>query len=131
MRWQSAKRAAQARRFGPIRKEFVQTFRFCVCCGHTKDLCCHEIVCGNSFRAAAETERAAWLAVCDDCNKYQLTDYSIWPIERQLAVKWIFDKQYFDLDKICTLRGRVPGCIEMWEVIPHICRQLDGVLSWD
>ena len=130
MRWQSAKRAAQARKFGPIRSDFVKSFRFCLCCGATKELCCHEIVCGNSLRAAAEKDRATWLAVCDHCNKYLITDYSVWPIVRQLALKWIYDHEYFDLDRICELRGRKPGCIEMYEVIPHICRQLDGMLEW-
>lgn len=43
-------------------------------------------------------ERAAWLALCTDCNQNKVTDKRAFPIEKQLAYKLVFDAAGFDLD---------------------------------
>ena len=46
--------------------------------------------------------------------------YAQWPIERQLALKMLVDPQYFDLLKICELRGRAPTAIVLEDVVPYL-----------
>ena len=129
MRRQSLKRAALNRKWGPIRKEFAQSYRNCNCCGGHGQLHCHEITRGFS-RDAAISKRCSWLAVCSYCNCEKLTDAALWPLPRQLALKWLYDREHFDLDCICELRGAVPGCVTMTDVIPWVCRLIDKEGRW-
>jgi len=112
------------RRFGPVRKKFVEEAGTCWVCHHSPATQCHEISRG-CYRDESISERCTWLPTCWHCNLYLLTDYSIYPLERQLAIKWIMDRKCFDLAKFNIIRGRVPTAITMAEVIPHICRELD------
>ena len=113
------------RRFGPIRKQFVEEAGTCWICDDRMATDCHEMSRG-CCRDGSIGERCTWLATCWECNCYLLTDYSVYPIERQLAIKWIVDREHFDLRKFNKIRGRAPTAITMSDVIPHICRELDG-----
>lgn len=109
------------------RREFWRTeFPWCWFCEDAPSTECHEIARGTGNRSKAKKERFTWASSCNDCNFHQVTDYSIWPLERQLAVKWINDREYFNLIGFNRLRGLADSAIEMHQVIFHICRLLDG-----
>lgn len=125
MRYAGKKRQAKMRLCGPTRRAFVEAAVLCMCCAQEFATCCHEIARG-SHRDAALQERLTWLATCWLCNTGPLTDATLWPLQKQLALKWIYDRAHFDLVGFNVLRGRAPGAIVMSEIIPEICRLLDG-----
>ncbi|MEM8494607.1 MAG: hypothetical protein AAF663_04380 [Planctomycetota bacterium] len=116
MRWQSKKRAALMRRVKAERQAFLEEARHCWVCGMNKATDTHEMACG-SHRGAALDKRLAWLATCSVCNCQLLTDYSIYPLSRQLAIKLYFDREHYDLPAFNQLRGRAPGAIAANEVL--------------
>ena len=107
------------------RRSFVEEFGFCFGCGQAGQLAVHEMACG-SHRERALDQRYAWLCACWVCNSEEFTNYERWPLERQLALKWIHDRKHFELRSFNELRGRAPDAITMSEVIPFICRELDA-----
>lgn len=107
------------------REEFRLEYQFCWFCGWGCVPDCHEIAKGT-HRSAALSERYAWGAACSRCNQGPLNDYRIWPISRQLAYKFLFDREHFDLEAFNKLRGRGDRAITMAQIIPHICRYFDG-----
>lgn len=124
MRHTSKKRAKLNRAVKDLRAAFVAEYGFCWLCGWNYDLAVHEIAKG-SHREAALSERIAWMVACGGCNCGPLNDYKEWPLVRQLAVKWVYDQENFDLVGFNRLRGRADNAIVLLEVIPHICRELD------
>jgi len=97
------------------RQEYLREHPYCACCNE-RSVCVHEIASGSA-RNAALSERCAWLATCWLCNLDKLTDYSVWPIARQLAAKAIQDPRYYSKGKVCELRGRDPNAIDDADVI--------------
>lgn len=67
--------------------------------------------------------RFAWFVACNDCNQGCLNDYSIWPLERQLAAKKIHDPENFDLVAFNTLRGRAPDAITEADIRPWLRKE--------
>lgn len=124
MRRVSKKRAKIERDMRAERRAYLLEFPQCVVCWMGSQ-CVHETACG-SHRGQAIQEPSTWLATCNDCNCHQLTDYAKWPLVRQLAMKWCYDRARFDLLAFNMIRGRGPLAITMAEVIPWICRELDG-----
>lgn len=122
---QSAKRRQKMDEVRGPREEFRLEYQFCWFCGIGCVPDCHEMAKGNSHRDAALSERCTWAGACPVCNCGCLNDYSVWPVERQLALKWVHDRNYFDLDAFNKLRGRGPRAITMAQIIPWICRELD------
>ncbi len=120
MRRESTKAAKSRRIHSKARAEYRQ--QLCQVCLFLAASEVHEIARGIA-RAEAYGERATWLAVCRPCHDY-LGDYSIWPLERQLAVKLVRDAEHFDLDIFNRVRGRAPGAIAMEDVVCHL--QLKG-----
>jgi len=112
----------------PARQQFLSDAEFCWTCGQGGPLTPHEMLRG-SFREVALPQRCTWLAVCWQCNSEELTSAGKWPLVRQQAVKWIYDRDYFDLVKTNLLHDRAPGAITFTEVIPHICRLLDDSIQ--
>ena len=108
----SKKRSALLRAIGPDRRAYIHEFGACVACGSKRALSVHEIACG-AFRAKAFAEPCTWLCLCFACNSGPFTDYSVWPLERQLALKLRVDESRFDLEKFNALRGRASGAITM------------------
>lgn len=125
MRQVSLNRQAKMRRAGPGRQAFVKAAVTCMCCIYSPADQCHEMARGIHRDKALE-DRRSWLAVCWSCNCFELTDAKKWSLPKQLALKWIYDREYFDLEGFNVLRGRQPGAISMCEVVLHICRLLDG-----
>jgi len=128
MRKVSKKRLAKLRQVGRERRSFVERASMCMACREAPATDCHEIACG-SHRDAALGERLAWLAVCRVCNCERLTDRDVWPLTRQLAVKWLHDRPHFDLLGFNALRGRAPGAITWPEVCVAVCRELDRTVQ--
>lgn len=120
MKHTSSKQAKRNRNAKQARADFVAEYGFCWACGSANDLCCHEMAKGWSIRCLAFTRRYCWFVACSDCNVGPLNDYSVWPLARQLAVKWQFDWQNFWLVAFNILRGRGGMAIEFSEVVPFI-----------
>jgi hypothetical protein len=129
----SKKRAAQALSFALERAEFVAEIGICMspACKSGRYLCCHEMVKGTAGRPLAFSLRYCWLVLCAECNEGDFNDYSKFPPERQLALKWIHDRENFQLEDVNRLRGRAPQAITMAQIIPWICRELDWRVDYD
>lgn len=125
MRRVSKKRQKLIRQFKEERRQYWQSFWTCPVCKQRPTACTHEMAKGI-HREKAFQDRRTWLATCIDCNNNEMNDYSEYPLERQLALKWCQDRSYFDLEGFNVLRDRAPGAITMAEVIPWICRELDN-----
>jgi hypothetical protein len=88
----------------------------------------HEIARGSS-RKNAYSERLACLVACAHCNAYRLTDYAIWPLERQAALQCLLCADIAEPAEVLAVlnrcRGRAPGAISWADVssylaVPHI-----------
>lgn len=128
MKHLSPKRAQQARDFEQERADFIAEFGFCMNpdCQGRGELTCHEIAKGTGNRPLSFTKRYTWLVLCVTCNCEDFCDYSKWPLVRQLALKWQHDWKHFYLVAFNLLRRRSSMAITFTEVVPHICRLLDG-----
>lgn len=124
MRRVSKKRSRLQREVGPMRRDFVLNAGACWTCRKARATDCHEMASG-SHRELALSERCTWLAVCTMCNCYRLTDKVEWPLVRQLAIKWINDAEYFNVEKFNLIRGRDRLAITWTEVVVQICHELD------
>lgn len=126
MKWASKKRQ-KARRIAAIeRVKFAGQFPDCWFCGSSWDLCVDEIVAGMSDRCKGEKFRECWTRACARCNCGKLASSSDEVLILKLAMKWIYDRPWFDRVLCNTLRGRAPEAITMAQIIPTICRLLDG-----
>ena len=63
------------------------------------------------------------MSACCNCNCNVATDKAKWPTSRKLAVKWINDREWCDLEKFNSLSIRRVTWVE---VVVWICRELDG-----
>jgi hypothetical protein len=126
MKYASQKRQ-KARRIAAVeRVKFRGEFKACWFCGSTWELCVDEIVAGMSDRSKGELQRECWTMACARCNTGKLATSSEPILILKLAMKWIYDRPYFDRVLCNTLRGRRPDAITMAQIIPTICRLLDG-----
>ena len=94
------------------REEYREEFHICQVCNRALATDVHEVARG-SHRAKAKLERCCWLAVCAPCHSEKLSDYSQFPITRQLAVKLVADPKFFDLKRFNEIRGRSPEAITL------------------
>lgn len=121
----SKKRRALKKAVDPVRAALVEEVGYCQPCWTLGDglkwsnLSVHEIAKGI-HRQAALSERCAQLVACWDCNSGRLNDYSILPIEKQLAIKLLEDPEHFDLVTFNRLRGRADGAIGMADVVKYL-----------
>ena len=123
MKFQSANRRRLMSQVQQDRQAFLVLYPACWFCGGPSQ-CVHEMACG-SHRELALSEPCTWAAACVDCNEFHLTDYSEWPLARQMAVKWIEDRKNFDRVRFNAIRGRSPDAISWTEVVLWICRELN------
>jgi hypothetical protein len=98
MRKVSTKTQSLQKKWGPVRKEFLEQFPICCICGGPSQ-CVDEILRGKN-RLRALVERACWLPACGLCNTGDLADPGYWPVERKLAVKLLVDPGWFDLNTV-------------------------------
>lgn len=124
MRFQSKQRAKSERTDRKNRVAFVLEFGFCWACLTTYSIDCHEMAKGCHRGQAIKTENDfTWFSACNDCNQGCLNDYSEFPLERQLALKYIFDRTRFDLVAFNRLRGRDDNAITMADLRPWIRKE--------
>lgn len=121
----SAKRQKLMRVVGPKRKAYIQEIGYCEVCWTmdrlftNENLVVHEIVKGPGREKALE-HRAAQLVACNGCNTGRLEDYSVCPIEKQLAIKLLSDPEHFDLELVNQLRMRARTAIELRDVLHYL-----------
>jgi hypothetical protein len=120
MKHKSSQQAKLERENRAWRQALVEEIGHCQlpdCLGFwPRDLCCHEIACGPG-RSRAFSQRLAVLVACSHCNTERLTDYSIWPPERQTALQ-------------CVLLGSVAAPQEIIDAI-NFCRGRSGdAITW-
>jgi hypothetical protein len=123
MRRQSAKRQKRNAEWGPVRRDFCIEMGVCAKCSRQAPLDCHEIARGAA-REAALSRREAWLALCRNCHD-SMDDYSVWPVERQLALKLLSDPAWFNIQVVNELRGRAPDAITLAEVADYLGLRTD------
>lgn len=115
----SEKRNKQLARTKISRDSFRAEFRICMLCNKRKASDVHEIVTRAKSEKSVE-HRCTWLCLCRTCHDEQVSDYSKYPISRQLALKLISDPEAFDLAKVCELRGNAPNEFTMADVVKHL-----------
>lgn len=117
MRYQSKSRARSERTDRPHRVAFVREYGFCWACFSSDRIDCHEMAKGcHRGQAIKKENRCAWFVACYQHNMFELNDYSVWPIARQLALKKIHDPAHYDRVAFNILRGREPDAISAAEV---------------
>ena len=119
MRRVSRKRLEAIDNAKEARQKFAWEFPRCMLCGLEK--CCmdtHEIARGPS-RYAAYAERCTWLRLCRECHE-QMGDYSVWPIERQLALKLSRDAAFYSTRVFNEIRGRAAFAVNIRDVVPYL-----------
>lgn len=130
MRRNTPRRARRDRQVARPRREFWQVlFPWCWFCERQRSECTHEMASGSGNRHAAVADRIAWASACWNCNCDRLTDNGgagQWPLAKQLAVKWIYDRAYYDRVAFNRLRGRADDAISQAEVVLWVCRILDA-----
>jgi hypothetical protein len=75
----------------------------------------HEIGAAG-IRRILLPEPCSWAAACNRCNQGILTDYSIWPVVRQMAVKLRWNSEDVNLRRYNELRGRGADALTLREV---------------
>lgn len=125
MRNNTPDRARLNRQVKAGRRSFLEKFTSCWHCGRGPTVC-DEMVSGMSDRKKGIQHRECWTALCSDCNEHVLNGSAPWVLITKLALKWIYDRPFFDRVLVNTLRGREPDAITMAEIVPTICRRLDG-----
>jgi hypothetical protein len=97
------------------RRDFLAEMDHCAVCGTRDNLTVHEMARGSS-RNEALSARCCWLVACWGCNSGVLTDATVWPLEKQLALKLLTDAEYFDLSRFNEIRGRAESAITVVDV---------------
>jgi hypothetical protein len=78
----------------------------------------HEIARGP-VRQRALGVPATWLRLCN-IHHDEVDNLLIWPIAKQLALKFIFDRKYYDRVAVNLLRGRDPDAVSEAEVQAYV-----------
>lgn len=60
------------------------------------------------------------MATCSVCNCDDLTNYGLWPINKQLALKMVRDWEHFSLPRVLEIMGKGPLAITMSEVLSYL-----------
>lgn len=110
-----AKRRKQMAATSQPRREFRAEFRICMLCNKRKAVDVHEIVTRAKSGKSVE-HRCSWLCLCRTCHDDEVSDYSRYPISRQLALKLVADPEAFDLKQINKLRGNDANEFTMGDV---------------
>ena len=116
--------ARRERQEDPARRAFRGEFPICWFCQISVATDVHEIANGPA-RKVARGDRCTWAASCSHCNCHEVTDKAKWPIARQLAKKWIHDREWFHLRRFNEIR-RGQRITDWVDVVICICRELDG-----
>ena len=74
----------------------------CFACGGAGGQDVHEILRGNACRHNSVVVRSCWLLLCRPCHEL-MDDYSIWSVEKQLCLKLLVDREFFDLDEVNSI----------------------------
>jgi hypothetical protein len=78
------------------RKAYREKHPYCMLTGE-RGVCIHEITSGTAGRARGIVEPATWLAVTYYVNSELFTNKAIWPVQRQLALKMLTNKEDYNL----------------------------------
>ena len=123
MKPKSKKQSKLERLYRQPRAAFRGEFPICWFCQINVTTDVHEIANGPA-RSQAYGERSCWCASCNWCNTREVTNKRKWPIARQLAIKFKFDREYYNLDAFNEIR-RGQRKTHRTEVILWICKELD------
>lgn len=121
LRPMSAQKCRQIRETAAARRAYVASKLLCECCHRRKATDCHEIARG-SFRHVAVHERLTWLALCGGpkgCHD-KMDDYSVWPVARQMALKFLNSPEDFNPVTVNLVRDRDPDAVTWGDVARYI-----------
>lgn len=114
----SAKRRKAMRTLKVERDQYLAEHWLCQVCGKRQARDVHEIARGPA-RELAIGERCCWLAVCRECHRDEVGDYSRYTPARQLAVKLLADPDNFDLERFNQVRSGLPH-IALADVVRYL-----------
>jgi hypothetical protein len=97
------------------RAQYVAEHWTCQCCMKRQATECHEIVT-RAKNAKSILYRSCYLALCELCHGNEVSDYSRYPVSRQLALKLVSDGDHFNLQEVNRLRGRDENAITLADV---------------
>lgn len=115
----SSKRRKIMNEVRPLRESLIRESGKCMACSVSMShasLSCHEILNG-SLREKTLGEPCSLLVLCWDCNSNKMTDKSLWPVARQLALLQEISPEHYDLKRFNWLRNpNAPNYITQEEV---------------
>jgi hypothetical protein len=109
------KTAAIRRQSKDPRAQYVAEHFTCQCCMKRQATECHEIVT-RAKNAKSILYRSCYLALCGYCHRNEVSDYSRYPVSRQLALKLVSDGDHFNLAEVNRLRGTDESAITLADV---------------
>jgi altronate dehydratase len=109
------KTAAIRRQSKDPRAQYVAEHFTCQCCMKRQATECHEIVT-RAKNAKSILYRSCYLALCRKCHNDEVSDYSRYPVSRQLALKLVSDGDHFNLAEVNRLRGTDESAITLADV---------------
>ncbi len=124
MKRATPKTARMRRQSRDARAQYVAEHWTCQCCHKRRATECHEIVT-RAANAESILYRCCYLAVCEACHRSEVSDYSRWPVTRQLAAKLLGDGDNFDLKVVNQLRGRDDNAITLADVAKWLAMKGD------
>lgn len=112
------------------RTEFRLEFPRCWVCGDdSTDV--HEIARGPA-RHISVLDRAAWVMLCRRCHN-DLGGLTAWPVERQYALKALWDPEWYDRPKLNTMRCRAAEAItegDVWRQVRELLKRMRWAPFW-
>lgn len=102
----------------PFRDRYLASKLLCEVCIKRQPVEVHEITRGAAREESLDKPEAV-LAVCRHCHR-KLEDYRIWPVTRQLAVKFLRSPKLLNLEVVNRLRGRDENAITLDDVVVHL-----------
>lgn len=115
---ESKKRATLRAIVNPGRKGFLLLHPVCMLCGKRKSEDVHEIARGNA-REGCLSYPELQLAVCRTPCHDDLDDLKLWPPERQMFARMMYDLKA-ELLTLNELRGRAETAITIRDVVQYL-----------
>jgi hypothetical protein len=114
----SKKRKALMAKVKPFRDRYLASKLLCEVCIKRQPVEVHEITRGPAREASLDKPEVV-LAVCRKCHEL-LGNYAIWPVSRQIAVKFLRSPTLANVDLVNELRGRAESGITWDDVVVHL-----------
>jgi hypothetical protein len=114
----SKKRKALMAKVKPFRDEYLASKLLCEVCIKRPPIEVHEITRGPAREESLDKPEVV-LAVCRKCHD-QLGDARVWPVSRQIALKFLRSPLLVNPQIVNKLRGRADTALTWDDVVVHL-----------